>query len=37
MKKIFELNPIKRISINDILNHPWLNIEEDNDSQNNLL
>ena len=37
LKKIFELNPIKRININDILNHPWLNIEEDNDNQNNLL
>ena len=37
INKILELNPKKRISINDILNHPWLNIEEDNDNQNNLL
>ena len=37
INKILELNPNKRISINEILNHPWLNIEEDNNNQKNLL
>jgi len=35
INKILELNPNKRISIDEILKHPWLNTNENNDINNN--